>query len=258
MRMSYKAGVLFFAAALFVAAPPARAEGAEDTEQTTRLMQFAANNSDFDKIVEDAAERNFKLQISDCAAPEKAVRQLPVQYGKIEFPYENANTFPPPVGGIWAEHVKVRGCGKVWDINMLAVAMPNKTPRLLALLPGNTQADPSVQRAAEKIAAVTIKKTTENVCADTPKSSYTKVIGYKQADGTVGSKNANAGWFEEWTFRYCQKTVPVQMAFIPNETGSYDIKARIVPSAQPKVPESKPVAGPAGRFATPTGAPAAQ
>jgi hypothetical protein len=45
------------------------------------------------------------------------------------------------------------------------------------------------------------------------------------------------------------------MAFLPNDKGGYDIKARIVPSAMPKVPAAKPAAD--AKPATPATAPAA-
>ncbi|NBX66053.1 MAG: hypothetical protein EBQ96_03550 [Proteobacteria bacterium] len=240
MRLTYKAGLFVLALGL-IALGPLHAQENEGTDSTTRLMQFAANNVDFDKTVEARALELFTKQITACATPEKAVRQLPRTYGELQFPKDPKGQFPYPTQGVWSEHVKIKGCGRIWSINMLAVARDTgKAPLLLALMPGDTLADPAVQKTTERIGATAIKKADAESCADDAFATYSKIIGYLMADGTLTKKDAGHGWFEEWTYKFCQKDVPVQVAFTPNG-GGYDIKARIVPSAMPKVPTQKPV-----------------
>gem|GEM_PF-2560801 len=255
MRMTYKARLSIVLAACLLAWP-AMAQDSEN-EQNTRLMQFAANNEAFDGRVEETARDLFKRMIPDCAAIEQTVRQLPTRFGRMTFPKATVeNRFPTPVYGVWAEHVKIKACNKIWAINMLGVSRTKGEPLLLALLPGDTLADPAAQHDAERVGSITIKKADSESCADDPHPSYTRMLGYKQADGTVGKMNAMQGWFEEWDYRFCQKTVPVQMAFLPNAKGTYDIKARVVPQTTPKTPEVKPVAAtpaPATPLATPEG-----
>lgn len=239
MRMTYKAGLLIVLTACLLA-QPAMAQDSEN-DQNTHLMQFAANNEAFDGRVEDTARDLFKRMIPDCGAIEQTVRQLPTRFGRMTFPKATVeNRFPPPVYGVWAEHVKIKACNKIWTINMLGVSRTHGEPLLLAILPGDTLADPAAQHDAERVGSITIKKADSESCADDPHPTYTRMLGYKQADGTVGKMNAMQGWFEEWDYRFCQKTVSVQMAFLPNAKGTYDIKARVVPAATTKTPETKP------------------
>lgn len=237
MRSTYKALTLSISLLTALAALPAQANDA--------LMRFAANNEAFDQRVTDAAKDFFRRQIEICReTPDRAVRQLPTGYGNITFP-PAANSFPAPTSGLWAEHVKLRACNKIWQINILAIGQNNTNPLLLNLLPGDTNADPASQRSAERIGAAAIKKADQDSCADNPTAMNTHTLGYKQADGTVGKTDAQQGWFEQWDYKFCQKTVPVQLAFTPDGSGGYDIKARLAsPSTTPQ-PAAKPVTVPA-------------
>lgn len=238
MRKTYKALTLIALLALWTVSVHAQDE-ATSTGSNKALMQFAANNAAFDAKVEDMGKTLYRKQILTCPALDRAVRQLPTPYGNLSFP--NKPNFPAPDQGIWAEHVKVLGCGKLWQINMLAIGRREEgaDPLLMALLPGETLADPGSQRTTERMGATAIKKA-DSSCADDPKASYTRLLGYKQLDGTIRKNDAGEGWFEEWTYRFCQKTIPVQMAFVPDGSGGYEIKARVAGGTAPKTPETKP------------------
>jgi hypothetical protein len=148
--------------------------------------------------------------------------------------------FPYPDNGLWAEHVKIRGCGKVWQINMLAVSQrEGKAPLLLALLPGDTLSDPGSQGSTIRMAATAIRKA-DATCADDAKPDYTRILGYRQTDGSIGKTDGGQGWFEEWIFKFCGKSLPVQVAFLPDGAGGYDIKTRIVGTASAAAPPAKP------------------
>jgi hypothetical protein len=246
MRRTYKAtpcNALFVLIAwlgLSLAAPVHAQDTAEANKR--QLLQFAANNDAFDRAVTENAKALYRKQVEGCQAVDQAVRQLPTPYGTISFPPPSTLKFPYPDNGLWAEHVKIRGCGKVWQINMLAVAQKNdKAPLLLALLPGDTLSDPGSQGSAIRMSATAIRKA-DATCADDAKPDYTRVLGYKQADGTLGKADAGNGWFEEWQFKFCGKTLPVQIAFIPDGAGGYNIKTRIVGDAASAAPPAKPAA----------------
>ncbi|MCB1537408.1 MAG: hypothetical protein H6865_08485 [Rhodospirillales bacterium] len=246
MRATYKAGLSVFIAlctfaCTYAASLPARAESADDNR--TRLMQFAANNTQFDTQVTQAARFLYRRQIDECQNLEQVVRQLPTAYGFQTYPpVATEQSFPAPEGGVWAEHVRIRGCGKVWQVNMLGVGRGGGfKPLLLALLPGETLSDPASQRNAEHIGALAIARTDAS-CADTAHAGYTRLLGYRNADGTLGKTNSSHGWFEEWTYDFCNRDVPVQVAFLPNDTDGYDIKTRVVGEAPPAVPQPKPIA----------------
>lgn len=260
MRSTYKAGVSILLAACLLAGSTHAQEEQADDSQKARLLKFAANNSTFDSAVETLGRDLYRRQIESCTSIDQAVRQLPTPYGALEFRADINGQFPPPTSGLWAEHVKILGCGRVYQMNMLAVARPGKQPMLLALLPGETLSDPSAQRNAERIGAITVKKA-DDTCSDEARVGNTKLIGFKQSDGSLGKTDVQQGWFEEWTYRFCQKDVPVQMAFMPNDKGGFDIKARVAASGtQPAVPAPKPdaaaVAAPAETGAASPAAPA--
>ncbi len=123
---------------------------------------------------------------------------------------------------------------------MLTVAKAGAAPILLGLLPGDTLTDPATQSTAERTGAREIKKADAQTCAADAKARYTTFLGYRQANGTLSKTDARLGWFEEWTYNFCQKTIPVQMAFIPNTKGGIDVKARIVPAVAAAIPAAKP------------------
>jgi len=123
---------------------------------------------------------------------------------------------------------------------MLTAARRNAMPVLLGILPGDTLSDPASQRDAERVGSMTIKRA-DTTCAADAQAVNTRLIGFLQDDKTVSRKRANNGWFEEWAFDFCHRTVPLQMAFMPNESGGYDIRARLIDGADtPRTPEQKP------------------
>lgn len=240
MRSTYKALTLIAVLALWTVTAHAQ-DPNEGTKENKGLLSFAANNSEFDNRVEELGRTLYRKQIVTCTVLDRAVRQLPTSYSLLTFP--NEPNFPAPSRGIWAEHVKVLGCGKLWQINMLAVGRTEKGgPLLMAMLPGETRADPGSQRATERMGATAIKKS-DNSCADDPKATYTRLLGYRQIDGTIGKTEAGEGWFEEWTYKFCQKVVPVQMAFVPDGSGGFEIKARVAGVPTPKVIGKPDVSG---------------
>lgn len=213
---------------------------AQDAGENQLLLKFAANNQAFDKNVNAQAKSLFLRQFPGCTAVTQIVRQLPDAYGTIVFPPATAKEkFPAPISGLWAEHVKIRACNKVYQVNLLATGQTDGTVVLLALLPGETRADPAIQRDAERIGAISITKA-DATCSDAPVASNTKFLSYRGADGNLSSTDVQQGWFEEWTYRFCQKDVPAQLAFLPNAEGGFDVKARPVGIATPQVPVSKP------------------
>jgi hypothetical protein len=235
--------------ALLLSLPAYAQEPASDGQS---LLAFAANNTAFDNRVEMQAKHIFPRFFAGCTSINQAVRQLPTAYGAISFPLPSQmNRFPAPNDGIWAEHVKIRACDKVRQINMLAVSRRDGEPVLLTLLPGETRADPAIQREAERIGATTITKADGETCSDTPVAFNTRILGYAQAGGVAGlaKQDTGNGWFEEWSYRFCQKDVAVQMAFMPNDMGAFDVKARMPEAPAAPKAEAKPDATEAAKAA---------
>jgi catechol 2,3-dioxygenase-like lactoylglutathione lyase family enzyme len=238
MRKTYNA---VFILLLFLLALPSFAQDEDPVVANKRqLMQFAANNDAFDKVITDMARVLYRRQVAECGDIDQAVRQLPTPYGALSFPANAARKFAAPDSGLWVEHVKIRGCARIWQINILAVGQKDlQQPLLLALLPGETLSDPGAQGNAIHMAAVAIRHA-DATCADDAKAYYTRMLGFKQPDGTMGKADDGQGWFEEWLFKFCGKTVPAQVAFIPDGAGGFDIKTRIVGETPVATPVSKP------------------
>jgi len=55
-------------------------------DQVQRLMQFAANNADFDANVTAQAKASFQRQFPGCTPVTQVVRQLPEALGELQFP----------------------------------------------------------------------------------------------------------------------------------------------------------------------------
>lgn len=80
-----------------------------------------------------------------------------------------------PVGGEWLDHVMIDRCGTQALENMLVTAADGQPPRIVALLPGTTEAGPLLQRDAQRIAfavaALSAKRNGKDAqsCAATPR-----------------------------------------------------------------------------------------
>jgi len=120
----------------------------------------------------------------------------------------------------------VQACGKVQQVNMLAVARGSGYPVLLTTLPGTTYSDPSSQNDTEALVVNYLRKY-DPKCVAPPVFLNTYLAGFIQEDGKLGKTDVKKGWFEQWTYRFCNNIYPAQIAYLPNSSASYDIKVRI-------------------------------
>lgn len=227
----------------FAYAQTAETSASTPTTQPVPLLEFAANNEAFDAQVLTQAKTHFRQLVPACNSIEQAVRQLPVTFGDVTF-QGGAAPNAAPVTGIWKEIVKMRACGRLFTINQLAVAQSTGDPLLLALVAGDTRLDPNRQRQAERIARTEALKT-DTACAESPRIPNTRLIGYKQADNTIGPQETNLGWYEEWHFTVCAQQPVVQLAIMPSANGLLSITARLSP-ASTNTPKATPPQKPAG------------
>jgi len=200
--------------------------GAQDTAQTQALLQFAANNARFDKTVSDRARTVFNRQFPGCGKIDRLVRQLPQALSPLTFPpAANTDKFPAPMQGLWIEHIKIRACSRVQQVNLLAAGKADGEVVMLPLLPGDTRADPAIQRESERIASAAVVKS-DSDCSDAPVIANTRFLSFKGTNETLSQTDTGQGWFEEWEYRFCQKMVTTQLAFTPNTEGAVQVKAR--------------------------------
>ncbi len=53
-----------------------------------------------------------------------------------------------PLPGVWSERVNATGCGAPRALNVLTINHPDGQPEHVALMPGDTHADPLTQKSA--------------------------------------------------------------------------------------------------------------
>lgn len=101
----------------------------------------------------------------------------------------------------------------------LMVIVENGNARAIELLPGETKADPRLQRDAIKIAKAAA------ATAGTPdcKKSWTT-----DTKAVEAYKDAHTPWVERWSFDVCGKPAVVEMSFLPGGGSGTSISAKIV------------------------------
>lgn len=110
--------------------------------------------------------------------------------------------------GLFVERVPVDLCGKPLTVNVLAIAMPNARIRRVTLLPGDSLADPQLQRDASQM-ALTVASATDANCHS---------VGI--ANTRVTAQPGDTGWVETWDVAVCGQTVPVDVRFTKTASGT--------------------------------------
>ncbi len=140
-----------------------------------------------------------------------------------------------PVGGEWLDHVMIDRCRTQALENMLVTAANGQPPRIVALLPGTTEAGPLLQRDAQRIAfaaaALSAKRNGKDVqsCAATPRLV---VIDTRFERRTVADRRDSGGkilageWDETWTVRACGDAVAVPLHFAADGKGGTYFSSR--------------------------------
>ncbi len=129
------------------------------------------------------------------------------------------NTAGELTAGAWKQPVREQGCGTSHLLNVLAVAKGDKQIVTQAVLPGNTHADPLLQRDAltTALAVVGVAVGEPNDACKTQYVSETEFVG-EEGQAREGAKHAP--WREIWTVVSCTKRSTVPILFIPDSTGT--------------------------------------
>jgi len=149
--------------------------------------------------------------------PPEVFRRCPSLVSKgSQVTMTGAVSFDPkgvPSNGRWKEAFPVSGCGNDTILNVYFLAGNAKGVRAFAALPGDTHADPVLQRDAYTYASIGA-----SAKAGDCKSllvTNTKFEGYVSG-GTAQSQ----AWRETWTMVGCGKTYQVLVDFTPDSTGT--------------------------------------
>jgi hypothetical protein len=101
----------------------------------------------------------------------------------------------------------------------IMVIVENDQARAIELLPGETKADPRLQRDAIQIA----KAAAATVGATDCNKSWTT-----DTKAVEAYKDEQTPWVERWSFDVCGKPAVVEMSFLPGDGSGTSISAKIV------------------------------
>ncbi|MDE2029678.1 MAG: hypothetical protein KGI97_03835 [Alphaproteobacteria bacterium] len=157
--------------------------------------------------------RQWQISVPSCPSP---------QIKNIAVLVDHTPTFDKsglPVSGQWRVIGYAEGCNESRIFNMYYGFSPDGKMTRIALLPGTTRADLTLQRDSLMYAMMGMAKLTPKGCKDIHFTD-TKFIGYGKANPQAMSGREKRSWTEKWTIRTCGVTGVVSMRFVPDATGT--------------------------------------
>ncbi|HEX4739085.1 MAG TPA: hypothetical protein VH331_16150 [Allosphingosinicella sp.] len=124
-----------------------------------------------------------------------------------------------PTSGTWKQSFPVSGCGNDTIINFFFFAQPDEKITSLIGAPGDTHADPILQRDAMRDVMMAAK--TQAPGCSAPHLRTTRFEGRPGAQaGGATARTAPSGWAETWTVSACGRLLTIPVTFIPDATGT--------------------------------------
>jgi hypothetical protein len=204
--------LLAFALAPAFAREAVSAPGPLSMTVTPAFARFIASDA-HRKTVLDTARRHNENLPDTCKAMDFAVSSTVVIYAP--FRMDGAK----PIEGAWAEPVTGTGCGKTLHFGVLTIVAPGESAVTLSLVPGESRADPMLQRDSVKDvldhAAVAVGGCKELVVIDTRFDDWEGATPIKTNHGREARP-----WRETWIVWACSKHVAVTVHFTPNAEGT--------------------------------------
>jgi hypothetical protein len=123
----------------------------------------------------------------------------------------------------WRERVEVRGCGKSWIQNVLAVRPKGSGDlEILQLLPGETRVSPAVFRNLYSPLMVAVAAAGERCTG--PKGERFIVLSTKILEGPSDGATWDKAWKERWVVKYCDAQIELEPRFAPaGQVGGYTL-----------------------------------
>ncbi len=188
---------------------------------TTQSVDPEVSNRKFSEYREDGGVLDEMLD----ASVKKARKRLTCDgqlytlkrtgYELIE-PIVFPENYKHPKSGGWYEFFDVNICGDQMASRYVFKAMDGKPPRKFPMLPGNSHADPVLQKDGAKYAFTTVMQ----------KHGFSKCKRINIVDTRFVEKDASGKWSEDWIVSVCGKKETVSMIFIPASVGT-TIKASL-------------------------------
>lgn len=115
-----------------------------------------------------------------------------------------------PVSGTWRQSFPISGCGNDTTINIFFSGQPDEKITSLIAAPGDTHADPVLQRDAMRYVGLAARAVAPT--CTTPHVRHTRYEG-------VTTPRTKA-WHERWIIAACGRDFSVPLTFTPDETGT--------------------------------------
>lgn len=135
---------------------------------------------------------------------------------KLIAPIVFPEKYKHPKSGGWYEFIDANICGDKIAPKYVFKAMEGKPPLKFPMLPGNSHADPVLQKDGAKYALTTVMQ----------KHGFSKCKRLNIVDTQFVEKDTNGKWSEDWIVSVCGKKETVSMVFIPMSAGT-SIKASL-------------------------------
>lgn len=188
-------------------APPGK------TVFTPELTHYLAS-AEHEQAVLDAARRHNERLPDKCPSMAFSSTGLMAIFAPIRMGADAR-----PVEGAWNEPVTASGCGSTKQFNVLTFVAPGQPIAEVALLPGDTKADPALQRDAlvnvYQGAALHAKDCQELIVTGTKFEAWEG----EPVKNALHGPNARP-WRETWTVWACRRVVDVPIHFVPDERGT--------------------------------------
>lgn len=124
-----------------------------------------------------------------------------------------------PTSGVWKQGFPVSGCGNDTSINFFFFAQPDEKITSMIAAPGETHANPVLQRDAMRYVMMDAKLDAPNCNA--PHLRTTRFDGRLGAqEGSTTSAGTLGGWRETWTVSACGRLLAVPLTFLTDATGT--------------------------------------
>jgi len=203
---------------LFAVSFPLAQALAENVPDVSRADQAAIKRAYGEKV----AAKIFSNDLGSIRADmlKKSGANIPGYDCKGERQSALYEALPFPIGQkaiSWIERYLI-DCSPRAQRNLMMI-VENDHARAIELLPGETKADPRLQRDAIQIAKAAAATAGVPDC----KKSWTT-----DTKAVEAYKDAHTPWVERWSFDVCGKPAVVEMSFLPGGGSGTSISAKIV------------------------------
>tara|TARA_Y100001001_G_C7985079_1_gene300866 strand:+ start:840 stop:1622 length:783 start_codon:yes stop_codon:yes gene_type:complete len=203
-----------------------------------KMQRFLTNNQDYVQALGAYTQGVYEQSPIQCDTLEGRDRLVPDILSRVVFPdkevqRQNAssgdsnkkNTFPQR--GQWIEHIRQRGCDIPSQINVLAVALPNRVPQFFPMKNGTTRTDPLLQqRVEEKAREFAVLGVDDCVTSRAAPILDTRFEGYfdNEQGYNLVKDDTGFGWQERWTLLACDTVVETKIHILPDDENPGDYK----------------------------------